>query len=95
MMMATYRSILVRDDTLLGFCHAIAQDFGFNPLYLRILFAAVLFWTPMGAFGGYAAAGALVAVSRWLAPDPGPVEAVAAARPECGGEPCHELQLAA
>jgi phage shock protein PspC (stress-responsive transcriptional regulator) len=75
MTMATYRSILARDDTLLGFCFAVAQDFGFNPLYLRILFATVLFWSPTGAFGGYALLGAIVALSRWIAPDPVAVEA--------------------
>jgi hypothetical protein len=91
MIMATYRSILVRDDTLLGFCFAVAQDFGFNPLYLRILFAAVLFWSPLGAFGGYAALGAIVAVSRWLAPDPVAVEA-ASEWPDESGE---ALKLAA
>lgn len=89
--MATYRSILARDDTVLGFCFAIAQDFGFNPLYLRILFAAVLFWSPIGAFGGYAALGAIVAASRWLAPDPVAAEAA----PESHDEPCEDLRLAA
>jgi phage shock protein PspC (stress-responsive transcriptional regulator) len=64
------RSIIARDDTLLGVCHAIGEDFGFNPLYLRIAFAVVLFWSPVGAFAGYAALGALVAFSRWMVPVP-------------------------
>ncbi len=89
--MATYRSILVRDDTLLGFCFAVAQDFGFDPLWLRILLAVVLFWSPMGAFGAYAALGAIVALSRWLAPDLAPAEAAA----EAHDEACDELKLAA
>jgi phage shock protein PspC (stress-responsive transcriptional regulator) len=87
--MASARSIVARDDTLLGVCFAIGQDFGFNPLYLRILFAVVMFWSPAGAFGGYAVLGAIVAVSRWLAPDPAPAEA------DCADEPCEELPLAA
>jgi hypothetical protein len=87
-----YRSILARDDTLLGFCFAIGQDFGFDPLYLRILFAVVLFWSPAGAFGGYALLGAIVALSRWLAPDPIPAEA---ARSECEDGRCENLRLAA
>jgi phage shock protein PspC (stress-responsive transcriptional regulator) len=91
--MATLRSIVARDDTLLGVCHAIGEDFGFNPLYLRILFAAVLFWSPIGAFGGYAMLGAAVAFSRWLAPDPVAVGAEEAA--DCSDEPCDELRLAA
>lgn len=89
--MATYRSILARDDTLLGFCFAVAQDFGFNPLYLRILFAVVLFWSPLGAFAGYAILGAIVALSRRLAPDP---QSVAIAESECA-EDLEELPLAA
>jgi phage shock protein PspC (stress-responsive transcriptional regulator) len=86
-------SIIARDDTLLGVCHAIGADFGFNPLWLRIAFACVLFWSPVGAFAGYAVLGAVVAFSRWMAPNPEPTEAEAA--PECPNSPCEELPLAA
>jgi phage shock protein C len=91
--MAAPRSIVARDETLLGICHAIGEDFGFNPLYLRILFAAVLFWSPVAAFGGYALLGAIVAFSRWLAPVPAGAGAGEVA--ECPDEPCEELRLAA
>ena len=91
--MASEGSIIARDDTLLGICFAIGQDFGFNPLYLRILFAAVLFWSPTGAVGLYAVLGAIVALSRWIAPDPAPVEAAVEA--DCGNKPREELPLAA
>ena len=74
-------SIIARDDTLLGVCQAIGEDFGFNPLFLRIAFAAVLFWSPIGAFAGYAVLGGVVAFSRWMAPDPSPAE-VQADQPE-------------
>ena len=87
-------SIIAREDTLLGICHAIGEDFGFNPLYLRILFATVMFWSPAAAFGGYAALGAIVALSRWLAPDPAPAETSMEGR-ECGDEARGELPLAA
>lgn len=91
--MAIAGSIIARDDTVLGVCFAIGQDFGFNPLYLRILFAVVLFWSPTAAFGGYAVLGAIVAFSRWVAPDHSPVAVEAS---ECGGdEECRELPLAA
>lgn len=93
--MANARSIIARDDTLLGVCFALGQDFGFDPLYLRILFAMVLFWSPAAAFGGYAVLGAIVAFSRWAAPDPLPAEVAAAGASECLGEPCDELPLAA
>lgn len=91
--MTAPRSIVARDDTLLGICHAIGEDFGFNPLYLRILFAAVLFWSPIGAFAGYAVLGAIVAFSRWLAPAPAGAGAEEVA--ECPDEAPEELRLAA
>ncbi len=90
--MAIAGSIIARDDTVLGVCFALGQDFGFNPLYLRLLFAAVLFWSPAAAFGGYAALGAVVAFSRWIAPDPSPAPAEA---PDCADEDGEELRLAA
>ena len=68
--MARPPSIIAREDTLLGVCQAIGDDFGFNPLWLRIAFAAVLFWSPIGAFAGYAVLGAVVGFSRWMAPVP-------------------------
>jgi phage shock protein PspC (stress-responsive transcriptional regulator) len=93
--MATYRSILVRDDTLLGFCFAVGDDFGFDPVFLRILFAIVLFWSPAAAFGGYAVLGAIVLFSRWIAPDPVSAAAAAADSRDCPGEQCEQLPLAA
>jgi phage shock protein PspC (stress-responsive transcriptional regulator) len=91
--MATAPSIIAREDTLLGVCQAIGEDFGFNPLWLRIAFAAVLFWSPIGAFAGYAVLGAIVAFSRWAAPVPPPSEAVEAA--DCADEGREDLPLAA
>lgn len=67
--MAT-QSVFSREDTLFGVCFAIGADFGFNPIWLRLLFAILLFWSPVAAVGAYAAVGMLVALSRWLAPDP-------------------------
>jgi phage shock protein PspC (stress-responsive transcriptional regulator) len=90
--MAIAGSIIARDDTVLGVCFALGQDFGFNPLYLRLLFAVFLFWSPAAAFGGYAVLGAIVAFSRWVAPDPLPAATEAS---ECGDDECEELRLAA
>ena len=67
----------LRNDTLLGVCEAIGQDFGFNANYLRILFAVGLYVSPYAVIGGYLGLGAVVAVSRWLYPRP----AAAAATP--------------
>ena len=90
--MASLRSIVAREDTLLGVCFALGEDFGFNPIYLRVLLAVTVLWSLPAALGAYAALGILVAVSRWLAPDPLPVEPAAR---DCAGEPCEEFRLAA
>ncbi len=72
--MATSPSPIARDDTLLGACYAIGEDFGFNPLYLRILFAVAIFWSPAITLCAYAALTALVTLTRWLVPNPIPAE---------------------
>lgn len=61
-------SLIARDDTLLGVCEALGQDLGFNPLYLRAVFAALLLWNPVVVLGTYAALGAIVLGSRLLFP---------------------------
>lgn len=58
----------LRNDTLLGVCEAIGQDFGFNPLWLRLAFIAPLFFQPMLTVGIYLALGAVVAASRYFFP---------------------------
>ncbi|HYG28596.1 MAG TPA: PspC domain-containing protein [Allosphingosinicella sp.] len=64
------QSVFTREDTLFGVCFALGADFGFDPTWLRLLFAILLFWSPVAAVGAYAGVGMLVALSRWLAPDP-------------------------
>ena len=59
----------LRSHTILGVCEAIGEDFGFNPVFLRIPLAASVIWNPMLAIGTYFARGALVLVSRLLAPE--------------------------
>jgi phage shock protein C len=58
----------LRNDTILGVCEALGQDFGFNPLWLRLAFIAPLFFVPLWTIAGYLGLGALVAVSRKLYP---------------------------
>ena len=69
-MQSSQPSLIARDDTLFGVCQALGEDFGFNPNYLRVTFAVLLLWNPMAVFGAYAAAAAVVLLSRWLAPNP-------------------------
>ena len=58
----------LRSHTILGVCEAIGEDFGFNPVLLRIPFAASVIYSPMMAIGVYLALGAFVLASRLLFP---------------------------
>ena len=69
-MQGSRQSLLSREDTLLGVCQAIGDDFGINPLYLRIAFAIPVLWNPAIVFAAYLAVGALVLVSRLVFPRP-------------------------
>lgn len=68
-------NLFTRDDTFFGVCEALGEDFGFNANWLRVALALALFWNPAAVIAGYLAAGLLVAVSRWLYPNPCPAEA--------------------
>ena len=63
-------SLIRRDDTFLGVCQAIGEDFGFNPVFLRIAFAAPVMFFPMATLAAYLGLGAVVLLSRLLAPRP-------------------------
>lgn len=69
-MQDTNSSVLTRDDTFFGVCEAIGEDFGLNPIWLRLGFALALFFNPLASIGAYAAAGLVVAATRWLVPNP-------------------------
>jgi len=58
----------LRSHTILGVCEAIGEDFGFNPIFLRVPFAAIVLWSPTIAIGAYFALGAVVLASRLLFP---------------------------
>lgn len=84
-MQAAQPSLFNRPDTLLGVCEGIGQDFGFNPLWLRIALAATILWNPYVAIGTYFVLGLLVLASRLMfpnlrapKPEARPVEPVAA-----------------
>jgi phage shock protein PspC (stress-responsive transcriptional regulator) len=64
----------LRSHTILGVCEAIGEDFGFNPTFLRIPFAASVLYSPTLAVAAYLALGALVLASRLLSPQPKVVE---------------------
>lgn len=62
-------NLLFRNDTILGVCEAIGQDFGFHANWLRLAFALGLFFNPAAVIATYVGLGLLVAATRWLAPD--------------------------
>jgi phage shock protein PspC (stress-responsive transcriptional regulator) len=77
----------LRSHTILGVCEAIGEDFGFNPVFLRIPFAASVIWNPMIAIGSYFALGAVVLASRLLFPKAKPA---ASAEPAFDEAPANE-----
>ncbi|MEA3037690.1 MAG: phage shock protein [Sphingomonadales bacterium] len=65
-------NLLLRDDTMLGVCQGLGEDFGFNPIWLRIAFGATLLINPIAVVGTYLGLGVLVATSRLVFPRPRP-----------------------
>jgi phage shock protein PspC (stress-responsive transcriptional regulator) len=61
-------SLPLRNHTILGVCEAIGEDFGFNPVLLRVPLAAIVLYSPLLAIGAYFALGAVVLASRLLFP---------------------------
>lgn len=58
----------LRSHTILGVCEAIGEDFGFNPTFLRVPFAATVLLSPLWAVVGYFVLGGIVLVSRLAFP---------------------------
>ena len=88
-----------RRDTFFGICEAVGQDFGFNPLYLRLAFIAPLFFFPVQTFAAYFALGFIVLASRLLFPNKAAAAAeqpaLTAAEPAAKAEKTEEFALAA
>lgn len=53
-------------DNLLGICHAIGEDFGFNPIFIRIPLAVGIIFSAKWTLIAYAAMGVMVLASRLL-----------------------------
>lgn len=56
-------------QNLFGICARIGEDFGFNPLWLRLAFAGLLIFNPVAVIGAYFALGLVVLSSRMLFPN--------------------------
>lgn len=61
-------SLPLRNDTLLGVCEALGQDFGINATWFRLVFIAPLFFAPLWTVAAYLGLGAVVAASRYFYP---------------------------
>lgn len=93
-MTANQPALPFRNDTILGVCEALGQDFGIHPNLLRILFAGAFYFSPTLVTGTYLGLGLLVALSRWLAPAAKPVDATTVAV-EAADQDDTDLRLAA
>lgn len=58
-----------RAHTIFGVCEALGEDFGINPIWLRIPFAATVLISPLWSVVAYFALGLVVLGSRRLFPN--------------------------
>ena len=63
-----YVALPMRSHTILGVCEALGDDFGINPAWLRIPFAASVLYSPLGAIAAYLVLGLVVLGSRLVFP---------------------------
>ena len=63
-------NLFLRHDTIFGVCQGLGEEFGFNPNFLRVPFAAGILWNPLVVFGAYLALGCALAFARWMYPKP-------------------------
>src|SRR3982751_6833341 len=74
-----YIALPLKAHTILGVCEGIGEDFGFNPVFLRVPFAAAVLWSPTITLATYFLLGAAVLVSRLLFPRAKPAASIEAA----------------
>jgi phage shock protein PspC (stress-responsive transcriptional regulator) len=80
-MQSTRTWLIARDDTFLGVCEALGEDFGIHPTFLRVAFSVSLLWNPAAVVAVYLGLGLIVMVTRLIVPSPR-----AAVAPEQAGE---------
>lgn len=57
-------------DNLFGICNAAGEDLGFNPLWLRLVFASSFIFAPVAVIVSYFALGGFILVARLAFPKP-------------------------
>ncbi len=67
-MTANSKPLASPKDNLLGICNAVGEDFGFNPLWLRLALGFAFVLQPVGVVVAYLALGLVVLVSRLAFP---------------------------
>jgi len=85
----------LRSHNILGVCEAIGEDFGFNPVLLRVPFAASVLVSPIWAIVGYFVLGAIVLASRLIAPKAEATESVSMQQEPAAANEQRELAKAA
>jgi phage shock protein PspC (stress-responsive transcriptional regulator) len=66
----TRENLLTRDDTFFGVCAGLAEDLGFDPMWLRVPLGISILWNPTAAAAVYLAMALVVGASRLLFPAP-------------------------
>lgn len=87
-------NLLTREDTFFGVCEGLGEDLGIHSNLIRLTFAGLLFWNPLGAIAGYVSIGLLVAALRWMVPNPR-AASVEAPAPASGDESAPALETSA
>ncbi len=80
-------------DNLLGICNALGEDFGFNPLWLRLALGCAFVIQPVGVILGYIALGLVVLVSRLAFPNAKRAKVDAVVTPLPASAPAREEQV--
>ena len=91
-MQTSQPNLIARDHTLFGVCEALGEDFGFNPMYLRVPFAALLLVSPTAVIATYLALGILVFATRWISPNPKAAAALAEPEAPAPAEAANEVE---
>jgi phage shock protein PspC (stress-responsive transcriptional regulator) len=68
-----------RNDTMLGVCQSLGEDFGIHPNILRVAFGVGLIVQPVASIAGYLALAVVIALSHWAFPKPRPADESAVA----------------